>query len=81
MELLGIDGATALLLVGCVAGTIEFVKALFDKNIRTAVIVLAAGIVGGVLSLALPFDAITGVVGGLAASGAITIGQNIGKAA
>lgn len=81
MELIGIDGVTALLLVGCVAGAVEFVKALFDKNIRAAVIVFTAGLIGGLLSLALPFDAITGVVGGLAASGAITVGQNLGKAA
>lgn len=77
MDLLGIDATSAVLLVGCVMGFVELVKALFDKQWRSAVIVTGAAIVGGLLSLALPIDLITGVVAGLAASGAITLAQNL----
>lgn len=81
MEQLGITGVEALLLVGAVTGTVEFLKRVFDKDWRAAVIIVGAGLVGGLLSLfpEIGFNFLTGVVGGLAAAGYITIGQNVGK--
>lgn len=78
MEALGLDATTLVLLVGSVTGFVEFAKAMFDKKWRTAVIVAGAAGVGALLSLALPFDLVTGIVGGLAASGAVTLSQNFG---
>lgn len=43
--------------------------------------IIGAGLVGGLVSLfpEMSFSFLTGVVGGLAASGFITLGQNVGK--
>lgn len=81
MEAIGITGISALLLVGAVAGFVELAKNVFDRNWRAVVTIFGAGLVGGLLSLfpEMEFSFLVGVVGGLAASGAITIGQNIGK--
>lgn len=81
MEAIGITGIAALLLVGAVAGFVEFVKSLFAKNWRAAIIIFGSGLVGGLLSLfpEMNFSFLVGIVGGLAASGAITIGQSIVK--
>lgn len=81
MDALGITGVQAILLVGAITGFVELVKALFDKNWRTAIIIFGAGLVGGLLTLFpdITFSFLTGIVGGLAASGFITLGQNIGK--
>ena len=81
MDAIGITGVSALLLVGAVAGFVELVKSLFAKNWRTAVIIVGSGLVGGLLSLfpETNFSFLVGIVGGLAASGVITIGQSIAK--
>ena len=81
MEAIGITGVSALLLIGAVAGFVELIKALFDKNWRTAIIIFGSGLVGGLLSLfpEMNFSFLVGIVGGLAASGVITIGQNIAR--
>lgn len=81
MDAIGITGVSALLLVGAVAGFVELVKSLFAKNWRTAVIIVGSGLVGGLLSLfpEMDFSFLVGIVGGLAASGVITIGQSIAK--
>ena len=75
MEQLGIIG------VGAVAGAVELVKRVFAKDWKAVVTIIAAGLVGGLLSLfpEMGVDFLTGVVGGLAVSGFITLGQNIGK--
>ena len=81
MEAIGITGVSALLLVGAVAGFVELVKSLFAKEWRAAVIIVGSGLVGGLLSLfpEMDFSFLVGIVGGLAASGVITIGQSIAK--
>ena len=83
MDALGITGVQAILLVGAVAGFVELIKSLFDKDWRSAAIIFGAGLVGGLLSLfpEISFSFLTGIVGGLAASGVITIGQSIAKEA
>lgn len=81
METLGITGIAAILLVGAVMGFVELVKRVFDKDWRAVVIIIGSGLVGGLVSLfpEMSFSFLTGVVGGLAASGFITLGQNVGK--
>lgn len=81
METLGITGVTAILLVGAVAGTVELIKRVFDKDWRAVVTIIGAGLVGGLVSLfpEMNFSFLVGIVGGLAASGFITLGQNIGR--
>lgn len=81
METLGITGVQAILLVGAVAGFVELVKRIFDKDWKTVITIIGSALVGGLLSLfpEISFSFLTGIVGGLAASGVITIGQNFGK--
>lgn len=82
METLGITGITAVLLMGAVMGFVELVKRIFDKDWRAVIIIIGSGLVGGLTSLfpEMDFSFLVGVVGGLAASGFITLGQNVGKA-
>lgn len=82
METLGITGVAAILLVGAVTGVVELIKRIFDHDWRSVAIIIGAGIVGGLVSLfpEMNFSFLVGVVGGLAASGFITLGQNVGKA-
>ena len=81
MEQLGITGTEAILIVGAVAGAVELIKRIFAKDWKAAVTIVAAGLIGGLLSLfpEISFTFLTGVIGGLSASGFITIGQNVGK--
>lgn len=81
MESIGITGVQAILLVGAVAGFVELVKRIFDKDWKTVITIIGSALVGGLLSLfpEISFSFLTGIVGGLAASGVITIGQNFGK--
>lgn len=82
MDSLGITGIQAILLVGAITGFVELAKAVFDKNWRTAIIIFGAGLIGGLITLFpdITFSFLTGIVGGLAASGAVTLTQNVGKA-
>lgn len=79
LSVLGIDPVTAILLVGFVMGFVELAKALVDKEWRKAVVVAVAGIAGGVVAPFIGLSIITGIVGGLASSGAIVLVQNVGK--
>lgn len=79
LSVLGIDGVAALLLVGFVMGFVELAKALFDKEWRKAIVIAVAGVAGGVVAPFIGVSIITGIVGGLAASGVITLAQNLGK--
>lgn len=78
LSILGIDATSALLLVGFVMGFVELAKALFDKEYRVAIVIAVAAVAGGIVALPLGINIIIGIVGGLAASGAITLAQNIG---
>lgn len=58
-----------------VVGTVEFIKAVFDKNYRTAVIIVGAAIVGaicGYFGVQNVPDVATGIAVGLAGSGVVT---------
>lgn len=78
LSMLGIDGVTALLLIGFVMGFVELAKAIFDKEWRKAIVIGVAGVAGGVVAPFIGLSIVTGIVGGLAASGAITFAQNLG---
>ena len=79
MEVLGITGIAAVVLTGLVAGVVELVKRIFDKDWRSVITIVLAGLVGGLGALYMGTDFLAGVVFGLAASGFITIAQNVGK--
>ncbi len=80
MDMLGITGVQALLLIGAVTGFVELVKRLFEKDWKGAIIIFGAGLIGGLISLfpEMDFTFLTGVIGGLTASGVVFVSQNIG---
>lgn len=79
MELLQtLEPMTALILLGMVAGVVELIKRAFDKDWRAVAIIIGAGLVGSLVGLALGANPLMGAVIGFAASGYITIAQNVG---
>lgn len=78
MEVFNLDAVTAAILLGMVAGVIELIKRLFEKDWKSVAIIAGAGATGALVSLALNINPLIGAVVGLAASGYITIVQNIG---
>jgi len=79
MEILGIDALVAAVLTGLVAGVVELIKRVFDKDWKAVATILAAALVGGAGGLVFGVNFLVGMVFGLSASGFITIAQNIGK--
>ena len=80
-ELLGLDAMTAVILTGLVMGGAELIKRLFDKDWRAAAIIASSAVVGGLAGMSLGITVLQGIAFGLAASGYITLAQNIGKKA
>lgn len=79
MELLQtLEPMTALILLGMVAGVVELIKRAFDKDWRAVATIIGAGLVGALVGLALGANPLMGAVIGFAASGYITIAQNVG---
>lgn len=85
MEVLNLDPVTAFIMLGMVAGVVELVKRLFDaiKNkdadaLRAVFIIVGAGVAGTLTALLLAINPLIGAVVGFAASGYVTIAQNIG---
>lgn len=79
LSILGIDATVALLLTGFVIGFVELAKAIYDKDYRAAIIIAVAAVAGAVVAPFIGLNIVIGIVGGLAASGAITLVQNIGR--
>lgn len=79
IDILGLDAMTALILTGLCMGTVELVKRLFDKDWRAAVTIVLCALVGGLAGLALGITVLQGIVFGLAATGFVTLAQNVGK--
>lgn len=79
MDIFNIDPITTAIMLGMVAGVVELIKRLFDKDWRAAAIIAASGATGALVALPLAINPLMGAVVGLAASGYITIMQNIGK--
>ncbi len=80
MELLQtLEPMTAIIMLGMIAGIVELIKQAFDKEWRACAIIIGAGITGALTALALGASPLMGTVVGFAASGYITIAQNVGK--
>lgn len=85
MEIFDLDPMTVTIFLGMVAGIVEFLKhawtAIFEDwhEWRTCAIIAVAGITGALTSLGMGSDVLMGAVIGFAASGYITIAQNVGK--
>lgn len=85
MEVFDLDPVAAFIMLGMVAGVVELVKRLFDaiKNkdteaLRAVFIIAGAGVAGALTALLLAINPLIGAVVGFAASGYVTIAQNIG---
>lgn len=80
MEIIdSLDPTTAALLIGAISGAIELIKRSIEGDIHAVIIIAGAGLAGFLSALALSVNPIAGIVTGFAASGYITIAQNIGK--
>lgn len=85
MEIFDLDPMTVTIFLGMVAGIVEFLKhawsAIFEDwhEWRTCAIIAVAGITGALTALGMGADVLMGAVIGFAASGYITIAQNVGK--
>lgn len=79
MEILGLSTLATVVLTGLVTGGTELIKRVFDADWRAVVTIVVAALIGGFGGLALGVDFLVGMVFGLAASGYVTIAQNIGK--
>lgn len=85
MEVFDLDPVVAFIMLGMVTGVVELVKRLFDaiKNkdaeaLRAVFIIVGAGAAGALTALLLAVNPLIGAVVGFAASGYVTIAQNIG---
>jgi len=79
MEILGLSTLATVVLTGLIAGGTELVKRIFDKDWRAVATIIVAAVIGGSGGLVFGANFLVGMVFGLAASGYITIAQNIGK--
>lgn len=79
MEILGLSALATVVLTGLVAGGTELIKRIFDKDWRTVVTIIVAALIGGLGGLVFGVQFLVGMVFGLAASGYITIAQNVAK--
>jgi hypothetical protein len=79
MEVFNLDPVTAAILLGMVAGVVELIKRAFDKDWKAVCIIAGAGAAGALVGLAITINPLIGAVVGFAASGFITIAQNIGQ--
>lgn len=79
MEVFNLDTITTAVLLGMVAGVVELIKRVFAKDWKAVAIIIGAGAAGALTGLLLTISPLIGAVVGLAASGYITIAQNIAK--
>ena len=79
MEILGLSTLATVVLSGLVAGGTELVKRIFDADWRVVVTIIVAALIGGFGGLVFGANFLVGMVFGLAASGYITIAQNVAK--
>lgn len=79
MEVFNLDPVATAVILGMVAGAVELVKRAFEKDFKAVAIIIGAGVAGALSALLLSINPLIGAVVGLAASGYITIAQNIGK--
>lgn len=74
-----LDTVTIAILLGMVAGVVECIKRAFEKDWKAVAIIVGAAVTGALVGLAIAINPLIGAVVGLAASGYITIAQNVGK--
>lgn len=79
MEIFNLEPVTAAIMLGMVAGVVECIKRMFKKDWRAVAIIVGAGATGALVAWPLGVSILLGAVVGFAASGYITIAQNIGK--
>lgn len=85
MEVFNLEPIQTVIMLGMIAGVVEFVKhfcAFLAKDTeewKPCAIIATAGITGALTALALSLNPLIGAVIGFSASGYITIAQNIGK--
>lgn len=79
MEILGLSALATVVLTGLVAGGTELIKRVFDKDWRAVATIIVAALIGGLGGLVFGAQFLVGMVFGLAASGYITIAQNVAK--
>ena len=79
MDIFELEPMTAVILLGMVAGVVELIKRVTDKDWQAVATILGAGIAGALVGLALAINPLAGAVIGLASSGYITLAQNVGK--
>lgn len=80
-NILGLDAMTALILTGLVMGGAEFIKRLFKKDWQAAAIIASSALIGGLAGMSLGITILQGIAFGLAATGYVTLAQNVGKKA
>lgn len=78
MEVFDLDPVVAAILLGMVAGVVELIKRAFEKDWKAVAIIIGAGAAGALTALLVSVNPLIGAVIGFAASGYITIVQNIG---
>ena len=78
MEIFDLDAVTTAILLGMTAGVVELIKRAFKKDWKAVAIILGAAITGTLVGWLIGINPLIGAVVGLAASGYITIAQNIG---
>lgn len=78
MEVFDLDPVVAAILLGMVAGVVELIKRAFEKDWKAVAIIIGAGAAGALTALLVAVNPLIGAVVGFAASGYITIVQNIG---
>lgn len=78
MDVFNLDPVSAAILLGMVAGVVECIKRAFKKDWKAVCVIAGAGITGALVGWAIAINPLIGAVVGLAASGFITIAQNIG---
>lgn len=78
MDIFNLDPVSAAILLGMVAGVVECLKRAFAKDWKAVAIIVGAGVTGALVALSITINPLIGAVVGLAASGFITIAQNVG---
>lgn len=78
MDIFNLDPVSAAILLGMVAGVVECLKRAFAKDWKAVAIIVGAGVTGALVALPIAINPLIGAVVGLAASGFITIAQNVG---
>lgn len=78
MDIFNLDPVQAAIMLGMVAGVVELIKRTFAKDWKVCAVIAGAGLTGALTALCVNINPLIGAVVGFAASGFITIAQNIG---